>query len=115
MRTDIVGWLRMQWDRAAAWACVLAGIVTAFVGWLGVSGTAFTAKQLPYIAGCGVGALFLLGTGAMLWLSADLRDEWRKLDRIELAIRECGMVALEPVPAVERSHRAAPVSVGGAS
>jgi hypothetical protein len=27
--------------------------------------------------------MFLLGLGAMLWLSADLRDEWRKLDRIE--------------------------------
>jgi hypothetical protein len=27
--------------------------------------------------------VFLLGLGGVLWLSADLRDEWRKLDRIE--------------------------------
>ncbi len=89
MRTDLLGWLRLQWDRAGAWACVLAGAITLFVGWLGVSDTAFTAKQLPYIAGCGLGGLFLLGTGAMLWLSADLRDEWRKLNHIETAIKDC--------------------------
>ncbi|HMC79090.1 MAG TPA: hypothetical protein VKO35_00895, partial [Acidimicrobiia bacterium] len=29
------------------------------------------------------GGLFLLGVGATLWHSADLRDEWRKLDRLE--------------------------------
>lgn len=97
MRTDLLGWLRLQWDRAAAWGCVLAGVITLVVGWLGVSGTAFTAKQLPYIAGCGLGGLFLLGTGAMLWLSADLRDEWRKLDSIEESIRECTAALQAPV------------------
>ncbi len=90
MRTDILGWLRLQWDRAGAWGCVLAGALTLFIGWLGVSETAYTAKQLPYIAGCGLGGMALIGVGAMLWLSADLRDEWRKLDRIEQAIRESG-------------------------
>jgi hypothetical protein len=99
MRTDILGWLRLQWDRAAAWTCVLAGAVELLWGWVGVSGTPFTAKQLPYIASCGLGGIFLLGTGAMLWLSADLRDEWRKLDRIEAAIREHGTAGLD-APAV---------------
>ncbi|GAA0631759.1 hypothetical protein GCM10009547_39510 [Sporichthya brevicatena] len=104
MRTDLLGWMRLQWDRTAAWGCVLAGVITLFIGWLGVSGTAFTAKQLPYIAGCGLGGLFLLGTGAMLWLSADLRDEWRKLDRIETTIRDAGLAALaaSAVPAADR-------------
>lgn len=95
MRTDIVGWVRLQWDRAGAWVCLLAGVITLFVGWLGVSDTAYTAKQLPYIAGCGLGGMFLLGTAAMLWLSADLRDEWRKLDRIEKAIIEHGTAGID--------------------
>ena len=90
MRTDVVGWVRAQWDRAAAWACVLAGVITLFFGWLGVSETVLTAKQMPYIAGCGLGGMFMLGTGAMLWLSADLRDEWRKLDRIEALLDRDG-------------------------
>jgi hypothetical protein len=80
---------------------VLAGAITLFVGWLGVSETAYTAKQLPYIAGCGLGGLALIGTGAMLWLSADLRDEWRKLDRIEKAIIEHGSAGLEAQGPVE--------------
>ena len=92
---DLIGWVRLQWDRVGAWACLLAGVITLIVGWAGVSQTAYTAKQLPYIAGCGLGGLFLLGAAAMLWLSADLRDEWRKLDRIENAIRECGTAGLE--------------------
>jgi hypothetical protein len=104
MRTDILGWLRLQWDRAAAWTCVLAGAVELLWGWVGVSGTPFTAKQLPYLASCGLGGIFLLGTGAMLWLSADLRDEWRKLDRIEAAIREHGTAGLD-APAVASVSR----------
>jgi hypothetical protein len=107
VRTDIVGWLRLQWDRAAAWSCVLAGVVTLFLGWLGVSGTVFTAKQLPYIASNGLGGLFLLGTGAMLWLSADLRDEWRMLKRIEAAIVAHGTAGLD-LPASAPNGAAAP-------
>lgn len=83
VKTDILSWVREQWDRSAAWACVIAGVVLLVLGWVGVSGTAFTADQIPYLASDGLGGIFLLGLGAMLWLSADLRDEWRKLDRIE--------------------------------
>jgi hypothetical protein len=37
---------------------------------------------MPYIASGGLGGIFLLGLGSTLWLSADLRDEWRKLDEL---------------------------------
>ena len=63
--------------------CVLAGGVALVVGWFGVSGTLDTAKQLPYVVSGAMFGLFLLGIGALAWLSADLRDEWRKLDDIE--------------------------------
>lgn len=92
---DFGKWLRLQWDRAAAWACVAAGAVVLVVGWVGVSASAYPAEQLPYMISSGVGGVFLLGLGAMLWLSADLRDEWQKLDRIEVAIRERGILHME--------------------
>jgi hypothetical protein len=127
-RNELIGWVRLQWDRVGAWACLLGGAITLLVGWLGVSQTPYTAKQLPYIASCGLGGIFLLGTAAMLWLSADLRDEWRKLDRIEVAIRECGTAGLENAARqteaaksvttvdVTANHRAAPrPSVGAGS
>ena len=107
MRTDLLGWMRLQWDRVGAWCCLLTGAVTLIVGWAGVSNTVFTAKQLPYIAGCGLGGLFLLGTGAMLWLSADLRDEWRALERIERAILNTGGSIQEPETAQLASHEPA--------
>jgi hypothetical protein len=76
-------WLRNQWDRAAAWACVLAGALVLIIGYVGVSGTPYEAKQLPYIISGGLGGVFLLGVGGLLWLSADLRDEWVKLDELD--------------------------------
>jgi hypothetical protein len=101
VKTDIISWAREQWDRCAAWVCVGAGVVMLVLGWAGVSGTPYTADQIPYLASNGLGGIFLLGLGAMLWLSADLRDEWRKLDRIEgkldrieVAVREQATAAL---------------------
>jgi hypothetical protein len=84
---EITKWLRLQWDRVGAWLFVVAGGIALIVGWVGVSGTAYPADQLPYILSGGVAGVFLLGVGAMLWLSADLRDEWRKLDAIEKNMR----------------------------
>jgi hypothetical protein len=85
---DIVKWLRLEWDRALAIVLVIAGAAAPIAGWVGVSGSAYAAGQLPYIISGGIGGIFLLGVGATLWLSADLRDEWRKLDRIEDALGE---------------------------
>lgn len=77
---------RTQWDRLLGVASLVLGAVVLTVGWFGVSGTPFPAEQIPYIISAGLGGLFLLGCSAILLLSADLQDEWRKLDRIEQAI-----------------------------
>ncbi|HWB36166.1 MAG TPA: hypothetical protein VHA75_09090, partial [Rugosimonospora sp.] len=80
---NIMRWIRVQWDRALAVAAALAGVIGLIVSWAGISDEVFAARQLPYLLSGGIGGLFLLGVGATLWLSADLRDEWHKLDRIE--------------------------------
>lgn len=80
---ELAQWLRLSWDRAAAWACVVAGIGALILGWVGVSGKLYTAEQIPYVISAGLGGIFLLGFGGILWLSADLRDEWTQLDRLE--------------------------------
>jgi hypothetical protein len=80
-------WARAQWDRIAGIAAVGLGAIAIVVGWNRVGSEALTAQQVPYIISGGIGGLFLLGVGATLWLSADLRDEWRKLDAIEEATR----------------------------
>lgn len=81
--TVLLRYLRHQWDRAAAVAATVAGAVLIIVAWAGASGSEFAAGQIPYVISGGIGGLFLLGIAATLWLSADIRDEWRKLDLIE--------------------------------
>jgi hypothetical protein len=83
---DLIKLVKSQWDRAGAIGLSLLGAVFLLFGWIGVSGTPLMAEQAPYIVSGGIGGLFLLGLGATLWISADLRDEWRKLDRIEAAL-----------------------------
>ena len=88
--------LRLQWDRYAAWALIILGALVLLLGWLGISDTVYPAEQLPYILSGGIFGMFLLGIGAMLWLSADLRDEWRKLDRLEEVLRSDGREVVVP-------------------
>ena len=83
---DLMTLLRSQWDRVLAIASVIAGVIVLIVGYVGVSNSGYSAEQLPYLISGGIGGIFLLGLGAVLWLSADLRDEWRLLDEIREAI-----------------------------
>ncbi len=84
-------------------ALIGAGAVALVLGWVGVSGEAFPAKQLPYLISGGIAGVFILGLGALCWLSADLRDEWTKLDRIEEALNRLADTGLVDVEASKRA------------
>ncbi|MGQ0629717.1 MAG: hypothetical protein ACT4P1_01645 [Sporichthyaceae bacterium] len=88
---EFVKWCRLQWDRALAVVAGVSGIVLVVLGWVGVSDTAFIAEQVPYVISYGIGGLVLIVLGATLWLSADMNDEWRTLDRLEGAARTAGV------------------------
>ncbi len=80
---DLVKFLRAQWDRAAAVAALVCGILALVLGYIGISATPWTSEQLPYIVSGGIAGVFLLGVAATLYVSADLRDEWRKMDDLD--------------------------------
>lgn len=80
--------LKSQWDRVLAIVLTIAGAISLIAGILGVNNSVLLAEQTRYITAGGIGGIFLLGLAATLWISADLRDEWRKLDRIERALGE---------------------------
>lgn len=88
MNNELLKLVRVHWDRVGAWLLVAAGAFVLILGWFGISGTAYPAEQIPYIISAGLVGVFLLGLGAMLWLSADLRDEWRVLKSIDRRLRE---------------------------
>jgi ABC-type Fe3+-siderophore transport system permease subunit len=98
---DLARWVRAEWDRVAGVTLVVLGVILVAVGYNGVANSPYVAEELAYLASGAVGGLFLLGCGATLWLSADLHDEWRKLDRIEAAIRgdSAAVAAPEAEPA----------------
>jgi hypothetical protein len=89
---DYLSFLRQLWDRALAWVAIGVGALALLLGWLGVSREVLPAGQIPFVISGGLGGLFLLGLGAVLWISADLRDEWRQLREIatKLDIQENG-------------------------
>jgi hypothetical protein len=80
---NVKTWLKAQWDRVLGAGAVLIGVVAILLGYRGVAGTPFPAEQIPYVISGAVVGIALIGVGLTSWLSADLRDEWRKLDRIE--------------------------------
>ena len=84
---SIIRWCQVQWDRALAIALTVLGAIALILGWIGISGALVPSQQLPYIISGGIGSLFILGVAAALWISADLHDEWRKLDRLEEGLR----------------------------
>jgi hypothetical protein len=87
---DLMRWMRNQSDRAVAWALVALGAVCLLAGWVGASATAFPGEQIPYVVSGALAGIFFLGLGGVIWLSADLRDEWRELERLERAVAAAG-------------------------
>jgi hypothetical protein len=100
---------------ATAFALIVAGIVVAIIGYLGVSKETEVAFQLPYFASAGVGALMLLGFGGVLLLNAQLETDGDRLEELEEAVRqlsnEVGRLADELTPARgTRPSRALPAA-----
>jgi hypothetical protein len=81
------GFARAQWDRVLGWACVGGGALLVVTGALNVSRAGDQLDQLSYLASGPAIGLFLLGVGAILLVTADLRDEWSKLDEVAALLR----------------------------
>ena len=98
---DLKTWLRAQWDRVLGALGVGVGILALALGYRGVADTPFPAEQIPYVVSGAVLGIVLIGIGLTSWLSADLRDEWRKLDRIERLLERGQGDASTPNPSGE--------------
>jgi hypothetical protein len=93
---------------------VVAGLVAILLGYHGVSHTPFPAEQIPYVISGAVLGIALIGIGLTSWLSADLRDEWRKLDRLEHLLEGSdGPPPEDPSPPAENGVTNHPVAAGG--
>lgn len=75
-------YLRTQWDRALALLAAAVGLLALLLGYIGTRNAVLVEEQMPYIVSGAVLGLFLLALSAVLWLSADLRDDWRELHEL---------------------------------
>jgi hypothetical protein len=110
---DLVTILKAQWDRAIAVGALLLGAVVLVVGYRGISGTPHVAEQLPYFISAGAFGVLLVGVAGMMWVSADLRDQWRELRalRERLERPDALLAGLAPLTAVaEPEHGVAPTA-----
>ena len=89
--------------RAAAALAFVVGVVALIIGWHGTAHSSLTSEQIPYIVSGAIVGLFALGTAGILWLSADLRADWEKLDEISQALQ--GMSADELASSANRPAR----------
>lgn len=85
--------IKQQWDRVLALVAAVIGAVSLLVGWVGVSGVSLVTQQIPYLISGAVVGLVAFGVASTLWISADLRDEWAKLDDIYRAVTDQPAVA----------------------
>lgn len=95
--------IERRYRMAGGFGLVIAGVVVAIAGYLGVSRESEVAFQLPYFASAGVGALMLLGFGAAMLLSGQFERDADRLTELEDAVRqlsaEVGRLADEMTPA----------------
>jgi hypothetical protein len=75
----LLSYFRTQWDRTAAGIFAIAGVVILIAGYRGVADTQYIGEQIPFVISAGFGSVVALTIAAALWISADLRDEWREL------------------------------------
>jgi hypothetical protein len=76
------------------WILVGLGIILIIVGYLGISREALVAKQLPYLISGGIGGLALVGFGAMLVGTEDLKRTQERIDQLEDLVADLHSVLL---------------------
>jgi len=103
--------VKEQWDRALALLAAAVGALALVLGWVGVSGVSLVTQQIPYLISGAVVGLVAFGVASTLWISADLRDEWAKLDDIYRAVTDRPPASVEAAGAVDLTQERA--TVGG--
>ncbi len=99
----------------AGWVFYGFGALLVVIGYLGISGEAVVAKQLPYLISGGIGGILLAVLGAYLLGIEELRKDSGRLDRMEKQVEELhrALLARPDAPVRHVDHGAASGSDNG--
>ena len=76
-------WVGSATRPVVGWILTALGALAILFGYLGLSRKAFVGEQLPYLISGGIGGIALVGAGAALIATEDLRRFRTRLDRLE--------------------------------
>jgi hypothetical protein len=77
------------------WVLIGLGALLMLLGYLGVSRESLPAKQIPYLVSGGIGGMFLAVLGAYFLGVQELRNDSRRLDRLEHMVDELHRALLQ--------------------
>jgi hypothetical protein len=91
------------------WILVGLGFLLVLIGYLGISREALVAKQLPYLISGGIGGIALVGFGAMLVGTEDLKRTYERIDHLEdlVADLHAALLSRPDAPALSSNGEAA--------
>jgi len=87
-------WVGRATRPVVGWVLAGLGAVAILIGYLGISRESLVAKQLPYLISGGIGGIALVGAGAALVATEDLRRFRTRLDRVESMVADLHGVLL---------------------
>src|SRR3954471_16788327 len=76
-------WVGRATRPVVGWVLAGLGVIAILIGYLGISRESLVARQLPYLISGGIGGIALVGAGAALVATEDLRRFRTRLDRLE--------------------------------
>ena len=87
-------WVHRATRPVWGWTLVGVGFLLVLIGYLGVSREALVAEQLPYLISGGIGGIALVGFGAMLVGTEDLKRTQERIDHLERLVDDLHAVLL---------------------
>ena len=98
------------------WSLTAAGAAALFLGWWGASGTAVTAKQVPYVVSGGLTGVCLLVLAAACFASDDVRRSLNRVAELERQVETMYRLLTDPdVEATEATDDGRLVALPGGS
>jgi hypothetical protein len=79
-------WVGSATRPVVGWVLAGLGVIAILIGYLGISRESVVAKQLPYLISGGIGGIALVGAGAALIATEDIRRFRTRLDRLEAMV-----------------------------
>lgn len=98
-RAEFWRWVRDSVRPVLGYLLTGLGLLSLFVAWYRVSGTAIVAQQIPYLVSGGLLGVALITLGGRAFLIEDLRRDSGRLDRLERLVQELHAVLLDRVDA----------------